>query len=299
MDSQPLAEEIGRSEQYRWLLWSLREARMRSVSDRQLLDALARGLPKERREPILKEIQRRLQDWGDSEQDQLASVLDRLRTDNAQPGPAAQEADRLLRRLLWRLTGERSRALALACVDSKRLQRRLAGWRFYLHHPLDGKARALLAARAELDSHPHYFQLLASDAELMDRVGPGVVVEALAEFYWRGRALQTYLTAGYDPGPLAVSHPGETVFAIRRAKRTDLISLARKLLADNRSSAEVVSAAIQCFGALGANAELAQAEAAGRSLLDAAPWLVAESLGLERARAELERDPLGGVSPAD
>lgn|GEM_PF-5440868 len=292
MASESFAEQVEQSQQLDWLIWSLREARIRSVPDRALLNALERGLQKTVRGSALKEIERRLGFWSGTKRHSLVAVLGRLNRRHAKAGPAAQEVDRLLRRLLWQVAGKSARDLALDCAGSQRLQRRLGAWRFFGHHELDGTARALLAERAPQESHKYFFYLVANDAELINQVGLKAVLTALDEFYWCGRALQTYLTAGRSPGQLASSYPGETIFAIRRAERFDLIPLAAKLFNDNRSTSSVVSAAIQCFGSLQASNELAETQIAGRKLLEKAPGQISDSLRLDNVLAELDRNPL-------
>jgi hypothetical protein len=292
MGTESVSEQVLLSQDLDWLIWSLREARIRRVSDRELLAAVRRGLPKARRQAILKEIERRLGFWSGREQRSLAYALNHLHRKHSQPGSTAQEVDQLLRRLLWQIRGKGARKLALDCIESPRLQRRMAAWRFYGHDGLDEAARTCAAKRAPEESHTYFFQLVANDAELIDQIGLSVVLNGFQEFYWRGRVFQTYFSGGNQVDENATSHPGEAIFGIRRAERKDLIPEAARLMNENLLSLQVISAAIQCFGALGALPELAEAEAAGKRLLEEAPPQQKEFRQLDQVLVELDRDPI-------
>lgn len=274
------------------MVWSLDQARIRGYSDRQLLIALRRGIPKPERKGILGEVERRIREGPTSFEEGVVSTLTGLNERDAQPGPAAQETDRLLHRLLRHLQSKAARALALACAESSRLQRRRAAWRFYAAQGLDASARTVAAASAKVEFPDQLSRLVAHDAELLELVGLESSLTRIEEAYWRGRVLETWLAAGKPPPDLLPSYPSEALFAIRRAKRRDLLAHAIRLFQANRSDPDVVSSAIQAFGSLKARAAERLAVKAGIEILDQVPEPERDWMGLKQGRQRLAADPL-------
>lgn len=285
-------EWLEKQSELRWLAWSLDRSRLRAYADNQLLGHLKRGIPKPERESVLREIERRIDDRGGDFREDLAIVLEHLSQCHTRPGPAAQETDRLLRRLLWHLSSNRARTLALTCAASSRLQRRISAWRFYGTHGLDAEARAVIAPTAEIGFHEFLFKLVAHDGELIERVGVERTLTAAPDAYWRGRVLETLLATGKTPVDLLKSHPSEALFAIRRAGRQDLHGMASQVVDSNRSDPEVISAAIQTFGSLCLETKLADAVRAGQELLERVPEPERGWMGLTQSLKSLTNDPL-------
>lgn len=291
-DGSPDLKWVRKSGQLNWLIWSIEKARRLRRSDEELLAALRRGLPKSERESALREIEDRLAADREGFQAKMLAVLTHLAGYNNRPGPAAQETDRLLRRLLWRVPDDEARAMAFSCAQSPRLQRRIAAWRFYAAHGLDADARAVLAGHAKEKLHEHLAKLVIHDAELLEQVGLEEVLIATEDPYWRGRIFETWLSVKEPVTRLFESHPSEALFAIRRAERRDLLQLGHRLFQDNRSDPEVVAAAIQLFGALNSPAEQAGAVAAGLELLEEVPDQEKKWMRLDLAIDRLRSDPL-------
>jgi hypothetical protein len=290
MDSD-LSSQVRKMEQFRWLGWSLRRARLSGWADDDLLEAIRLAGPSGVRQELLEELERRLPDWSGSRHRTLAAILAAGHKRNSAPGPAAQKFDRLVRRLLWQVRGKGARQLALDCAASPRLQRRLAAWRFFSSQGLDQPARAELAARGDTETNPHYARLVAHDHLLIDAVGLERALELQGEPYWRGRVFEAVMANGAIPENVG-AYPAEAIFGIRRAERRDLIPVALRLFEGNRSSPSVLSAAIQCFGALGATAELSIATAAGIELLETLSPMERELLRTDALLAELEPSPV-------
>jgi hypothetical protein len=288
----PSLEWLRKQSELGWLAWSLDQARLRAYDDNQLLGHLDRGIPKPERNSVLREIERRINEKPVDFREDLVVVLGRIAQRHVKPGPAAQETDRLLRRLLWQLPTDGARTLALSCATSNRLQRRIAAWRFYSTHGLDAEARSAIAPTVETGYHEFLLKLVAHDGELLDRVGHERTLAAAPDAYWRGRVLETLLASGKTPVGLLESHPSEALFAIRRAEREDLDGLASWIFHANPSDPEVISAAIQAFGSLGLQAKLGDAVRAGQELLERVPEPEREWMRLTQSLKRLIHDPL-------
>jgi hypothetical protein len=295
-DIEPDFEWIRKRPQVEWLIWSLEKAHQSVHSDDELLAVLEGGLPNSEREGFLREIQARLEADREAFSGKVLITLETLSERHRRPGPAAQETDRLLRRLLWRLPDGESRALALSCAKSPRLQRRIAAWRFYASHGLDDGARTVVAASASRQLHDHLAMLAVHDADLLDLIGLEEMLVRTADPYWRGRILETWLAAHKPLVGLLDSHPSETLFAIRRADRRDLIDFGYRLFDCNRADPGVAAAAVQLFAALGCSAKLADAQDAGLKIFEEVPEPEKDWLGLNRA---LERLRGGTVKPPE
>jgi hypothetical protein len=151
-------------------------------------------------------------------------------------------------------------------------------------------ARAILIARSSEETHRFFWQLAAHDAEAINRIGVAVVISAQEDSYWRGRVLQTMFASGASPTqPIVSEYPWESIFAVRRAERSDLIPVVVQLVRDNGSSPSVVAAAIQCFGFLRAEPELEEAESRGLELLNNSPPPLQDFLHIDQALAEIDR----------
>jgi hypothetical protein len=102
-------------------------------------------------------------------------------------------------------------------------------------------------------------------------------------FYWRGRVLETLLVAGCDAeiGAAAAAWPGEAIFAIRRAGRSDLAGLVGELLDEHPNDPEVITGAIQTFGIFGRTDDMLNAAALGERVLALAAQNTRERLGVE------------------
>lgn len=290
MESKEFTAHLEYVDNLRWLMWSLREGRIRRVGDAELVQMIGAEDSAKTSPLILKEIDRRLADWPARQQRILARALERVHKDNRRPGPRAQAIDRVLRRFLWKISTRSARPLALECLESPRLQRRMASWRYLSHQGIEPPDRALLVSRSTSETHKYFWQLVAHDAAVIGKIGLAPAISAQGDSYWRGRVLQTVLASGRSPTRSIMSeYPWETIFAIRRTRRVDLISIAVQLFRHNRSNLRVVSAAIQCFGFLRAHPELEEAEAVALELLKNSPPRVRDLLRLEQSLAEINR----------
>jgi hypothetical protein len=256
-------------ERWRWLEWSVEHASGWALSDDELLEKLNVGLQGAAREQVLREIERRLTVWPAARQHALARTLSRLEKTHRAPGRLTQDADRLLHRLLCAVTGKDASLLAAVCARSCRLQRRRAAWRFYRGHQIDPALATHLAEEADQLPHPDLVRLVASDAAILCQVDVPRLLSRIPQFYWRGRIVQTLLEARYDQDVRLMSgdYPGEVIFAVRRARRPDLLPLVRDLTDTHPTDPDVLNGAIQAFGIFGETQEMLRLTESGRRLL--------------------------------
>ncbi len=256
-------------ERWRWLEWAVAHARAWALTDDELLARFGVGLDGAAREEVLRETVRRLSVWPSARQSELVRVLSDLERAHRLPGRLAQDADRLLHRLLHLLTHDKAASLAATCARSQRLQRRRAAWRFYRGRQLDLALASHLAQEADHEPHPDLVRLVATDATVLRQLDVPHLLSRVPPFYWRGRIIQTLLDAerDQDVALLAGDYPGEVIFAIRRAGRADLLPLVRELTDTHPKDPDVLNGAIQTFGIFGETQEMLRVTEAGRRLL--------------------------------
>jgi hypothetical protein len=192
---------------------------------------------------VLREIVRRLSLWPSARQSEFARVLGDLERAHRMPGRLAQDADRLLHRLLHLIRQDDAVSLAAICVRSERLQRRRAAWRFYRGRRLDPALASHLAAEADSEPHSDLVSLVATDATVLRQLDVPRLLSRVAEFYWRGRIVETLLDAERDDDVevLARCYPGEVIFAVPRAGRAGLLPLVRELTELHPADPDVLS----------------------------------------------------------
>lgn len=256
-------------ERWRWLEWSVEHASSWALTDDELLEKLDVGLQGAAREQVLREIERRLTVWPTARQHALARALGRLEQAHRAPGRLAQDADRLLHRLLCAVTGKDASSLAAVCARSERLQRRRAAWRFYRGNQIEPALASHLAEETDQLPHPDLVRLVASDATILSQLDVPRLLSRVPQFYWRGRIVQTLLDARYDQDVRRLSgdYPGEVIFAVRRAGRPDLLRLVRELTEAHPEDPDVLNGAIQTFGIFGETREMLRLTETGRRLL--------------------------------
>jgi hypothetical protein len=262
--------EVEDFERWRWLEWSVEHASAWALTDDELLEKLDVGLRSMAREQTLREIERRMMVWPAARQRALARALSRLEQAHRAPGRLAQDADRLLHRLLCTLRGKDAAALAAVCARSGRLQRRRAAWRFYRGRQIDDPTLIThLATEADQLPHPDLVRLVAGDAAILSQLDVSGLLSRVHEFYWRGRIAQTLLDARYDANVRLLSreYPGEVIFAIRRVGRRDLLPLVRELTEAHPNDPDVLNGAIQTCGIFGDVQEMLRLAETGRRLL--------------------------------
>jgi hypothetical protein len=261
--------DVEEFERWRWLEWSVEHASAWALTDDELLEKLDVGLQGAAREQVLREIERRLTVWPAARQHALARALSRLEQAHRGAGRLTQDADRLLHRLLCAVTGKDANSLAAVCARSERLQRRRAAWRFYRTHQIDPVRATHLAEEADRLPHPDLVRLVASDAAILRQLDVPRLLSRVPQFYWRGRIVQTLLDARCDADVRLLSrdYPGEVIFAVRRAGRSDLLPLVRGLTDIHPTDPDVLNGAIQTFGIFGETQEMLRVTETGRRLL--------------------------------
>jgi hypothetical protein len=256
-------------ERWRWLEWAVEHARAWALTDDELLGRFGVGLDGTAREEVLREIVRRLTVWPSARQTELVRALSDLERAHRVPGRLAQDADRLLHRLLHLLTHDDAVSLAAICARSERLQRRRAAWRFYRGRRLAPGLASYLAEEADREPHPDLVRLVATEAIVLRQLDAPRLLSRIPQFCWRGRIIHTLLDAERDDdvAHLAGDYPGEVIFAIRRAGRADLLPLVRELTEMHPDDPDVLNGAIQTLGIFGQTEEMLRVSDAGCRLL--------------------------------
>jgi hypothetical protein len=252
-----------------WVKWAIDRAPGWALSDDELVDRVRTTLSSDEREPVLRELSRRLPSWPISRHEELSQRLAALEATNRAPGKPAQETDRLLHRFLHQLASGTACHLAEACLESPRLVRKMAAWRFFGARELDIPTAKILADHARPELRRELLRVIAVHPEVLRHLDVRNVLAQVGEFYWRGRLLQTMIEDGADEAVIAIGadYPAEVIFAVRRAARQDLLEVVRVLVREHRDDPEVISGAIQTFGQFGANHDLMTAVDQGREML--------------------------------
>jgi hypothetical protein len=268
-------------ERYGWLAWAVDRAPGWACDDAELIRRLSPELAGGEREETLRELERRVVIWEPLRIAELAQALTALEERQREPGRAAQNVDRLLQRLLHRVSG--AEPLAMTCLLSGRNLRRRAAWRFYGRHGFDAEVASVLAEQLRTRVSVELLGLVAPNADVLRSVPLGSLLATIDAFYWRGRVLETLLVAGCDAeiGAAAAAWPGEAIFAIRRAGRSDLADLVGELLDEHPNDPEVITGAIQTFGIFGRTDDMLNAAALGERVLALAAQNTRERLGVE------------------
>jgi hypothetical protein len=256
-------------DRYRWLEWAVGRASGWACGDDELIGRLSPELAGAEREETLRELERRIAIWESSTMAKLEEALTELEAGHREPGRAAQNVDRVLQRLLYRVSSAES--LAMACLCSGRNLRRRAAWRFYQHNGFDLDVADRLAEQLHTKVTPDLLSLAAQSVEVLRAVPLGPLMNKIDSFYWRGRVLETLLVAGRDAdvGVALTEWPGEVIFAIRRTGRIDLVGLVNQALDEHPEDPEVITGAVQAFGIFGQTDNMLKAAARGEGVLAA------------------------------
>jgi hypothetical protein len=103
-------------------------------------------------------------------------------------------------------------------------------------------------------------RLAVGDPEIAGRLDMSTVMDDLPSFYWRGRAAMALLASQGSAAlrALAVHHPAEAVFALRRAGRSDLLELVDAAMVTAPHNPDVVANAIVAYATFGRRDRLAR-----------------------------------------
>jgi hypothetical protein len=258
-------------DQLHWLWWAVDNASVWATEDRALLTALADVFAELDAQPLLKELERRLGIWPVSWHERTAVVLIRLHARDDLSARQAQLLDRAMLRLVPQLRGTRARELARASLNSPRLLRRRAAWRYFTHQGSDGETvKTLKHARPEKDKA--FLEWLVVEPRLAQFVQLDVLLPQIASFYWRARIMAIAIRVHRDAvAAIADLYPTETLTAIRWSRQSQDVAVVRDLLKRHAHDPSVVTEAIRAFATFRAVPDMEHALAIGRKLLRSDP----------------------------
>lgn len=110
--------------------------------------------------------------------------------------------------------------------------------------------------------------MVASDGELVVRLGANVALEIAPNRYWRSKVIEAVLARMPELAePLRLSHPAEWLWAASRRQDDDLVPSVLASLADNKTDADLVNRVLLCVTELGSRSAIDMALAAAEDVL--------------------------------
>jgi hypothetical protein len=141
---------------------------------------------------------------------------------------------------------------AASCAKSPRAIRREASYRFYLANGVDDAAREVLAETV-WDKSTRYRKVVASDQQLILKLGLAQVLELAPTTYWRMVAITKVLEpANYvDTINTSADYPLELIWTISECRLVNLVQEVSHLLEQYKDDAYLLNRILQCLARLG------------------------------------------------
>lgn len=255
----------------RWLADNVRRARFRRQTDRELLQCL-RPLPEQDdRVALLDVMCDRVEEGSGRFQRSVADIIKSLAEAHPGPGRDAAAVDHAIQRLLHRLPQPVGGPVAAAGLRSPRRRRKAAAWKYYHRHGLDDAGRELLASSFGAEDSEEYRKLLASDPELVHRIGVKAVLEIAPNRYWRTKVIEGVLAGKGDVSSLREAYPAEWLWAVARLQDREQLTHVLALLEGDDLTVDIVNRVLLCVMDLGDREAIDRALMTAEILLEADP----------------------------
>lgn len=255
----------------RWLADNVRRAHFRRLKDRELLQCLRELPEQEDRVALLDVLCDRVEEGSTRFQRSVGDIIESLAEVHPGPGRDAVAVDHAIQRLLHRLPQPIGGRVAAASLRSPRRRRKTAAWKYYHRNELDDVGRELLASEFGIEDSEEYRKLLASDPELVRRLGVEAVLSVAPNRYWRTRAIEAVLVIKGDAGSLRESYPAEWLWAVARLHDRDQLAQVLALLEGDDLTVDIVNRVLLCVMDLGDGKAIDRALEAAELLLEADP----------------------------
>lgn len=235
----------------RWLADNVRRARFRRLNDRALLEYLRELTEHDDRVALLDVLCDRVEKGSTRYQRLVGDIIESLAEVHPGPGRDAVAVDHALQRLLHRLPQPFGGRVAAASLRSPRRRRKATAWKYYHRHGLDDVGRELLASEFGVEDSVEYRKLLASDPELVRRLGVEAVLRVAPNRYWRTRAIEALLVDKGDARSLREAYPAEWLWAVARLNDREQLAQVLALLDGDDITVDIVNRVLLCVMNLG------------------------------------------------
>jgi hypothetical protein len=233
----------------------------------ELLQALRRIEDAQAPSLLIGEVQDRLRLLTAQQADRIAAVLSELSQETLNPAGRVA-VDRAVQRLLPLLQSTCGRELAAASLDSSRVLRRRAAYKFFRVHGLTEQARTVLRRQLQ-DGMLEAPDLISTDLELVAEFGLGRVLELAPGTYHRMRAIgiaMSFLPPG-DVAEICLDYPQELVWAVHEGRRKEYLPHLLYLLDHHRSDVYLLNRIVGCIGLIGHSEHCLEAVAVSDQIL--------------------------------